>query len=161
MGRKSPKNGKNLIHIRCILLSDLSGFVEYFGSLHLYLHSFVFRNHIRHKKYILIDFGKVIYLINDWYTQGRFLPPFWCTFKTNGYIYMKVVIEKNTWGGERVYVGTLFRRMVLAQQKVAYPPWNSILFQGKFFRSEKFDLSMDLARFPEKKEFHGIWVSPI
>ena len=59
--------------------------------------------------------------------------------------------ETSMRGGERVYVGTLFRRIVLARQKVAYPPWNSILFQGKFFRSEKFDLSMDLARFPEKK----------
>ena len=59
--------------------------------------------------------------------------------------------EKIHEGGGRVYVGTLFRRIVLAQHKVAYPPWNSILFQGKFFRSEKFDLSMDIGRFPEKK----------
>ena len=61
-------------------------------------------------------------------------------------------------GGARVYVGTLFRRIVLARQKVAYPPWNLILFQGKKNRSEKFDLSMDLARFPEeekKKNFMG------
>ena len=59
--------------------------------------------------------------------------------------------EKYMRGGERVYVGTLFRRIVLARQKVAYPVWNSIVVQGKKNRSEKFDLSMDLARFPEKK----------
>ena len=60
--------------------------------------------------------------------------------------------EKYMRGGERVYVGTLFRRIVLARQKVAYPVWNSIVVQGKKNRSEKFDLSMDLARFPEKKK---------
>ena len=54
-------------------------------------------------------------------------------------------------GGDRVYVGTLFRRSVLAPHKVAYPPWNLIAVQGKKDRSEKVDLSMDLARFPENK----------
>ena len=54
-------------------------------------------------------------------------------------------------GETRVYVGTLFRRIVLARQKVAYPTWNLIPVQGKKDRTEKFDLSMDLARFPEKK----------
>ena len=73
MSQKSSYFAKNLIHSHCILLSVLSCFGEYFGSLRLYLHCFMFGNHIQHKKCILIDFGKVISLVYTTEVFGKML----------------------------------------------------------------------------------------